>query len=106
MDTPPSKPRREAKVDLTGLSPDEIEIRRAVVELGSLAFGTRWQTDLAASLSNSTGRKIGQAQVSHWISGHRPVPRALIEPLRALAMRVAVDLEAAAKIIRADWKDL
>lgn len=106
MDNPPSKPRREAKVDLSGLTPGEIETRRAVVELGTLAFGPRWQTDLAAALSNETGRTIGQAQVSHWVSGHRPVPRALIEPLRAVAMRVAADLVTAANIIRADWKDL
>lgn len=103
MATPPSKPRREAKVDLSGLSPEQVRTRRGVVNLGTLAFGPRWQTDLAAALSQEAGRRIGQAQVSHWISGERPVPEALIEPLRLVAMRLAEDLERRASQIREDW---
>lgn len=96
-------PRREPKVDLSGLSDHQVLVRQGVVTLGELAFGPRWQSDLAAALSEEAGRRVGQAQVSHWFLGVRPIPEAMIEPLQRLAVRVADDLVRRADRIRADW---
>lgn len=96
-------PRREPKIDLSGLTDRQVLVRQGVVTLGDLAFGPRWQSDLAAALSKESGRRIGQAQVSHWFLGVRPVPEALIEPLQRLAIRSADDLVRRADRIRSDW---
>ncbi|KQO91650.1 conserved protein of unknown function [Methylorubrum extorquens] len=101
--SPPKPPRREPKVDLSGLTDRQILVRQGVVTLGELAFGPRWQSDLAAALSQEAGRRVGQAQVSHWVLGVRPVPESLVEPLQQLAMRIAADLVRRADRIRADW---
>ncbi len=103
MTLSPPKPRREPKVDLSGLSDRQVLVRQGVVTLGELAYGPRWQSDLAAALSEEAGRRIRQAQVSHWVLGVRPVPEAMIEPLQRLAARVADDLIRRADRIRADW---
>lgn len=103
MTASPQKPRREVQVDLTGLTDRQVIIRHHVVALGENAYGPRWQSYLAAALSEEASRKIGQAQVSHWVAGIRPVPEVLIAPLQRLAMRIADDLERRADRIRADW---
>lgn len=95
--------KRAAQVDLSGLSRRQIALRRRVVALGERAFGSRWQTEFATAASEEAHRHVGQAQVSHWISGRRPVPEGLIEPLRRLAFRLADELEFRAAEIRADW---
>lgn len=97
------KPRREPKIDLSGLTSEQVLIRRAVILLGERVFGQRWQSDLAAALSIEANRKITQAQVSQWISGQRPVPEGLIEPLQRLAIRMASEMESKAAEVRADW---
>jgi hypothetical protein len=97
------KPIREAKVDLSGLTEAQILIRRGVISLGERAFGPRWQSFFATALSEVAGRRITQAQVSQWISGSRPVPDALFEPTRRLAIRAAEDLERRAAEIRMEW---
>lgn len=103
MTLSPPKPRREPKIDLSGLSDRQVLVRQGVVTLGELAFGPRWQSDLAAALSQEVGRRVGQSQVSQWVAGSRPVPEALIEPLQRLAVRAADDLARRADRIRADW---
>lgn len=101
----PPKPRREVRVDLSGLTSDQVFHRRGVVRLGELAFGPRWQTDLAAALSLEAGRQVRQSQISAWVSGERAVPMVLIEPLKRIAVRIAEDMERRAAEIRADWAD-
>ncbi|MCK2054974.1 helix-turn-helix domain-containing protein [Methylobacterium sp. 37f] len=103
MTESPPKPRREVKVDISGLSSDQVLIRRAVILLGERAFGPRWQSDLAAALSIEANRRITQAQVSQWISGQRPVPEGLVDPLQRLALRKASEMESMAAELRADW---
>lgn len=95
--------KNTARVDLSALSTRQIDLRRRVIALGERAFGDRWQTSFASATAREIGRHIGQAQVSHWISGKRPVPEALVEPLRRLALRLADELERRAAEIRADW---
>lgn len=101
----PKPPRREPQVDLSGLSDHQIRLRAGVIALGERVFGARWQTDLSTALSDVAGKRVGQAQISHWVAGLRPVPEALIEPLQRLAIRAAEDLERRAAEIRADWID-
>ncbi len=98
-------PRREAQVDLSGLTDHQVRLRAGVISLGERAFGPRWQTDLAAALSTEAGKRIGQAQVSHWVAGIRPVPETLVEPLQRLAVRAIRELERRAAELRVDWID-
>lgn len=99
------KPRRDPKIDLSGLTDRQMVVRQHVVALGEQAYGLRWQSDLAAALSKAASRKVGQAQISHWFSGIRPVPEAMIESLQRLAMRIADNLVRRAERIRADWSE-
>ena len=106
MTTDSPKPRREVKVDLSGLSPEQVSTRTRVIALGEMTFGaSRWQTDLARAITTEAGRRITQGQVSHWVSGLSPVPPALLDPIRRVAIRVAEDLEHRADEIRAAWVD-
>ncbi|MBK3400858.1 hypothetical protein [Methylobacterium ajmalii] len=98
-----SAPRREVQVDLSGLTQRQIFLREQVIMLGEMAFGARWQSVFAAELSQHAGRPVRQAQVSHWISGYRPVPEAMVEPLRDLALRVAAEMARRVDEIRARW---
>lgn len=99
----PKTTRQEVRVDLSGLSERQAVVRLHVIRLGELAFGPRWQSYLAETLSTEVGRTVGQSQIAHWIAGRRPVPEAMIEPLQRLAMRLATDMERRADLIRADW---
>lgn len=99
----PSRARQEVKVDLSGLSERQQLVRLHVIRLGEMAFGPRWQSYLAEILSGEVGRPVGQSQIGHWISGRRPVPEAMIDPLQRIAMRLAGDMERRADLIRADW---
>lgn len=103
MSIDPPKHRREAKVDLSGLSDSQLFNRRSVIALGERAFGPRWQSLFAEALTREAGRRVGQVQVAQWIAGDRPVPEALIEPIRSLALRLADDMERRAADLRADW---
>lgn len=99
----PPRARQEVKVDLSGLSERQAIVRMHTIRLGELAFGPRWQSYLAEILSSEIGRKVGQPQIAHWISGRRPVPEAMLDPLQRIAMRLADDMERRADLIRADW---
>lgn len=103
MTAPSPKPRREVRVDLSGLTDRQVLVRQHVVSLGERAYGPRWQSDLAVALTKEAGRRVGQSQVSQWVSGSRPVPEGLLEPLQRLAFKVVADLERRADAIRADW---
>ncbi|MBK3398052.1 hypothetical protein [Methylobacterium ajmalii] len=97
------KPRREVKVDLTGLTERQLSLRTRVIRLGECIFGVRWQSDLAAALAKEARRPVGQAQVAHWISGRRPVPEALAPAIESLAHKLAEQLLHRYDIVMADW---
>lgn len=98
-------PRREAQVDLSGLTEHQARLRAGVIALGERAFGARWQADFSAALSAEAGKRIGQAQISHWVAGLRPVPEALVEPMQRVAVRAIRELEIRAAELRVDWID-
>ncbi len=103
MTEPSPKRRREVQIDLSGLTDRQLLAREKVLRLGPFAFGPRWQSDFATALSKEARKSISQGQVGHWISGRRPVPEGLIEPIQRLAVRVCEDHERQVDRIRADW---
>lgn len=97
-------PRAGPKVDLSGLSDEQRDRRARVIRLGEMGFGARWMSDFAAALTKEAGRPVRYAQVAQWVSGYRPVPEAMEEPLLRLAITVADRLAEQAAFIRSDWK--
>lgn len=95
--------KRVRKEDLSRLSERQLRLRKQVMDVGELAFGPRWQTDFAKALSHQAKREIGFSQVAHWISGHRPVPESLAEPIQRLTELAIKDAKRRAALIRADW---
>jgi hypothetical protein len=102
-ETSTPKPRREIKVDLSGLTDRQAYVRGMVIRFCERAYGPRWQSMFAADLTKEAGRRIAQNQVSQWISGDRPVPEALFEPIRRLAVRTGERMRRHGGDIVTDW---
>jgi hypothetical protein len=100
---PPTKKRISPKVDLSGLTDEQKHMRLRVIRLGEISCGIRWMSDFAALLTEEARRPVRYVQVSQWVTGYRPVPEALAEPLERLALKVADQLVQQADTLRADW---
>lgn len=103
VETPTPKPRREIRVDLSGLTDRQAYVRQMVIRFCERAYGQRWQSTFAADLTKEAGRRIAQNQVSQWISGERPVPEGLFEPIRRLAVRTGERMQRHGGDIVTDW---
>lgn len=54
-------------------------------QAGIALFGSRWQTELAASLKNADGKPLDARRIRQWLAGERPVPIGVWTDIKLLA---------------------
>ncbi|MBY0253469.1 MAG: hypothetical protein K2X54_19150 [Methylobacterium organophilum] len=92
--------RRQPKIDLSGLTDAQRDVRERLILIGIAAFGNRWRTDIANCIGERLGRPQSRSQVMGWVQGIRPVPDTIAALLPDLARDMAADLEKRAAVLR------
>ena len=65
---------------------DDFRTNAEKLELAGIAlFGSRWQTELSASLKNADGKPLDARRIRQWLAGERPVPVGVWTDIKLLA---------------------
>lgn len=60
---------------------------------GIALFGSRWQTELAASLKNADGKPLDPRRIRQWLAGDYATPEWVWPKIRELATKRKSEIE-------------
>ena len=78
---------------------EKLALAAKLEQAGIALFGSRWQTELSASLKNADGKPLDARRIRQWLAGERPVPVGVWADIKLLAeQRRAEIVELIAKL--------